>query len=159
MLPVPRLCWRCRVELSPSVWSFPNRRFPKRRRISLLSTSLKTTSGNVTFCWRVIPTYIFFNHPSWTRTPLSVCRPQWCRLVYLHFAENGTVTSAHPEPVSWTSGLYVRAGLHQATESALQQLRNETSDTVLIENNGVAPDWGCNPFFAELWQRWCWRLV
>ena len=45
---------------------------------------------------------------------------------------------------------------------------DDTMDTVLIENNGFAPDWGCNPFLsdstvfnensvasiiAELWQR------
>ena len=66
------------------------------------------------------------------------------------------VTSAHPEPVSWTSGLlYIRARLHQATESALQQLCNETSDTILIENNGVTPDWGCNPFSLVSSQSCC----
>ena len=51
----------------------------------------------------------------------------------------------------------------------LQQLCNDTSDTVLIENNGVTSEWGDNPFLsdsivfnensiasviAELLQRW-----
>ena len=31
----------------------------------------------------------------------------------------------------------------------LRQLYNDASDTVLIENNEVAPDWGCNPFSSD----------
>ena len=30
----------------------------------------------------------------------------------------------------------------------LQQLCNDASDTVLIESNGVTPDWSCNPFLV-----------
>ena len=28
----------------------------------------------------------------------------------------------------------------------LWQLYDDTSDTILNENNGVTPEWGCNPF-------------
>ena len=38
------------------------------------------------------------------------------------------------------------ARLHQVSESMLRQLCNDTSDTILIENNGVTPEWGCNQF-------------
>ena len=31
----------------------------------------------------------------------------------------------------------------------LQQLCDDTSDTVVIENNGVTPEWGCNPFSCD----------
>ena len=31
----------------------------------------------------------------------------------------------------------------------LRQFCNDTSDSVLIKNNGVAPDWGCNPFSSD----------
>ena len=30
--------------------------------------------------------------------------------------------------------------------STLRQLRDDASDTVLVENNGVAPEQDCNPF-------------
>ena len=43
-------------------------------------------------------------------------------LVCLHFAENGTVTSAHPEPVSWTSGLSNISPFTSSTKSTLRQL-------------------------------------
>ena len=39
-----------------------------------------------------------------------------------------------------------RARLHQASESRLRQHCDDASDTVFIENNRVAPEWGCNPF-------------
>ena len=67
-----------------------------------------------------------------------------------------------------------RACLHQVSASTLQQLSDDTSDSVLIENNGVTTEWGCNPFssdsivfnqnrigsvIVELSQRWCWRSV
>ena len=39
-----------------------------------------------------------------------------------------------------------RAHLHQVSVSTLQQLCDDTSDAVLIENNGVTSEWGCNPF-------------
>ena len=45
--------------------------------------------------------------------------------------------------------LTVRAHLHQASASTLGQLSNDASDSVLIENNGVAPEWGCNPFSSD----------
>ena len=32
----------------------------------------------------------------------------------------------------------------------LQQLCDDTSNNVLIENNGVIPEWGCNPFSRNL---------
>ena len=43
-----------------------------------------------------------------------------------------------------------RARLHQALASTLLQLYDNASDTVLIENNGVVPEWGCNPFRVTL---------
>ena len=42
-----------------------------------------------------------------------------------------------------------RAYLHQASASTLRQLCDGISDTVLIENNGVTPEWGCNPFWMD----------
>ena len=41
----------------------------------------------------------------------------------------------------------LRVSLHQASASTLRQLCDDTSDTVWIENNGVALEWGCSPFF------------
>ena len=34
-------------------------------------------------------------------------------------------------------------------QASVSALRHYASDTVLIENNGVAPDWGCNPFSSN----------
>ena len=31
----------------------------------------------------------------------------------------------------------------------LQQFCDDASDTVLIENSGVTPEWGCNPFSGD----------
>ena len=31
----------------------------------------------------------------------------------------------------------------------MRQLCDDTSDTVLIENNGITPDWGCNQFCSD----------
>ena len=44
--------------------------------------------------------------------------------------------------------LPLKARLHQASASTWRQLSNDASDSVLIENNGVAPEWGCNPFWS-----------
>ena len=41
------------------------------------------------------------------------------------------------------------ACLHQASASMLQQCCDDTTDTVLIESNGVAPDWSCKPFWSD----------
>ena len=64
--------------------------------------------------------------------------------------------------------------LHQVSASMLQQLCDDTSHTVLIENNGVAPEWGCYQFLSdsivfnensitsvitEFSQHWRWRSV
>ena len=43
----------------------------------------------------------------------------------------------------------VRARLHQASASTLQQLCDDACDSVLIENNGVTPEWGCNLFSSD----------
>ena len=43
----------------------------------------------------------------------------------------------------------VRGHLHQASASTLRQLWDDASDIVLIENKGVAPDWGCKPFSSN----------
>ena len=44
---------------------------------------------------------------------------------------------------------FFRARLHQATVTMLRQLYNDASNTGLIENNGVTPGWGCNPFSID----------
>ena len=43
----------------------------------------------------------------------------------------------------------VRAHLHQASASTLQQLSDDTCNSVLIENSGVTPEWGCNLFSSD----------
>ena len=43
----------------------------------------------------------------------------------------------------------VRAGLHQASELTLRQLYDDTSDTAVNENNGVAPECDCNLFSSD----------
>ena len=43
---------------------------------------------------------------------------------------------------------FLRAHLHQASASALRQLC-EACDSVLIENNGVTPEWVCNLFSSD----------
>ena len=52
-------------------------------------------------------------------------------------------------PCEQTETENIRARLHLASESTLQQLCDDTSNTVLIENNGVTPEWGCNPFSSD----------
>ena len=44
---------------------------------------------------------------------------------------------------------YLRARLHYASASMLWQWCNDTSDPVLIENNRVASEWGCIPFWSN----------
>ena len=43
----------------------------------------------------------------------------------------------------------LKAGLQQVSVSTLRQLSDDASDSVLIESNGVAPEWGCNPFSSN----------
>ena len=43
----------------------------------------------------------------------------------------------------------VEVGLHQSSASMLWQVHDDASDSILIENNGVSPDWGCNPFSSD----------
>ena len=43
----------------------------------------------------------------------------------------------------------VRDHLHQASPSMPRQLYDDASDSVLIEHNGVTPDWGCNTFSSN----------
>ena len=43
----------------------------------------------------------------------------------------------------------VRVRLHRASASTLLQLCDDASNTVLIANNGVAAEWGCNPFSSN----------
>ena len=67
----------------------------------------------------------------------------------------------------------LRARLHWASASALQQCRDDASGSILIETNGVAWKWVATPFWSnsvvfnessvtsfitELSQRWRWRL-
>ena len=44
----------------------------------------------------------------------------------------------------------VRAFLHQVSASTLRQRCDDASDTVLMENNGVAPEWGCNQSLRDI---------
>ena len=74
------------------------------------------------------------------------------------------------QSINWYGHIPFRACLHQASS----HWWDDASDTVLIENNGVAPEWGCNPFssnsivfnensitslIAEFSQRWHWRCM
>ena len=43
----------------------------------------------------------------------------------------------------------LRARLHQASASMLRQLSDDACDSVVIENNGVTPEWGCNLFSSD----------
>ena len=43
----------------------------------------------------------------------------------------------------------VRVSLHQASAPMLCQLCDDANDTVLIENNRVTPECGCNPFSGD----------
>ena len=49
------------------------------------------------------------------------------------------------QPCKWT----LRSCLQRISVSMLQQLCDNTSNTVLIENNGAAPDWRYNPFWSD----------
>ena len=79
------------------------------------------------------------------------------------------------ESIATTSSRHVISKpFREASASTLRQLWDDISNTVLIENNGVAPDWGCNPILsnsilfnensiisinAEFSQHWHWWLV
>ena len=43
----------------------------------------------------------------------------------------------------------MKARLHQASASMLPQLCDDASNSVLMENIGVAPEYGCNPFLRD----------
>ena len=59
----------------------------------------------------------------------------------------------------------LKARLRRASESMLRQLCDDTNDSVLIDNNGVPPDWDCDSTIfnenniasaiAEFLQQWC----
>ena len=59
----------------------------------------------------------------------------------------------------------VRASLHRASASTLQQFCDDANNTCLIESNAVAPKWVSTPFWSitsvitELSQRWYWHMV
>ena len=44
---------------------------------------------------------------------------------------------------------WLKVHLHQMSASMLRQLCDDASNSVLIENNGVTPEWGCNPFLSD----------
>ena len=52
-------------------------------------------------------------------------------------------------PCEQTETENIRARLHLASESKLQQLCDNTSNIALIENNRVVSDWVCNPFSSD----------
>ena len=39
--------------------------------------------------------------------------------------------------------------LHQASASMLRQLCDDACNSILVENNGVAPEWGYNLFSSD----------
>ena len=43
----------------------------------------------------------------------------------------------------------LRIRLHQVPMSTMRQYCDDTSDTALIENNEVAPDWDCYSFWSD----------
>ena len=43
----------------------------------------------------------------------------------------------------------VRARLHQASASMRPQLYDDACNSVIIENNGVAPEWDSSPFSSD----------
>ena len=43
----------------------------------------------------------------------------------------------------------IRARLHQTSASTLRQLCDDANDSVLIENNGVTPEWGYKLFSRD----------
>ena len=43
----------------------------------------------------------------------------------------------------------LRAHIHQVSASMLQQLCDDATDTVLIENNGVAQKWVATPIWSD----------
>ena len=43
----------------------------------------------------------------------------------------------------------LRARLQQVSESMLRQICNDAIDSIPIENNGVAREWGCNTFSSD----------
>ena len=47
------------------------------------------------------------------------------------------------------SGYKLRDHIHQASVSMLQQLCDDASDTVLIENNGVTQKWVATPIWSD----------
>ena len=59
-------------------------------------------------------------------------------------------TTTHQRKCSHLLLLSVRACLHQASASTLRQLCDDASNSVLIENNGVTSEWGCNPTLERL---------
>ena len=50
---------------------------------------------------------------------------------------------------STTRNINLRARLHQASPSTLRQLCDDACDSVVIEINGIAPEWVCNPFSSD----------
>ena len=51
--------------------------------------------------------------------------------------------------ISMNRVYWLKVCLRQVSASMLLQLWDDTSDTVLTENNGVTPEWGCNPFLSD----------
>ena len=42
-----------------------------------------------------------------------------------------------------------RARLHRESASTLRQLYDDACNSVLVENNRVTPEWGCNQFLRD----------
>ena len=53
-----------------------------------------------------------------------------------------SVSVSESDSAGMNDPLELRACLHQVSESMLRQLCHDTSDTVFIENNGVASEYG-----------------
>ena len=69
---------------------------------------------------------------------------------YVAIEDTITLRIAHPVfDCHYWLVIHVRAHLHQVSVSMLQELCNDASDTVLIENNGVASEWVATPFWSD----------
>ena len=62
---------------------------------------------------------------------------------------NENMTASHMTRYRFSVYIRLRARLHLESASMLQQLCNDTINPVLTEHNGVASQWGCNPFWSN----------
>ena len=86
----------------------------------------------------------------WPQSPSEMCRQVRTLKLPTHTELFPKINqSSGPVSPNEKVNVTVKARLHQASMSLLRQLCKDASDTVLIENNGVTPEWGCNPFLSD----------